>query len=98
MEKMDFQTFKKQIEALGVVYSIRDKIPYKIYPVVGDTLKIERKSTHNTVKIKMVELYDFYKKENYYDTQIAKDKNYISGRVQSPAVAILRALTENQKS
>ena len=46
----------------------------------------------------MVELYNFYQKENYYDTQIAKDENYISGRVQSPAVAILRVLTENQKS
>ncbi len=98
MEKMDFQTFKKRIESLGVVYSIRDNILYKILSVDNNVLKIERESTGKTVRIKMVELYNFYQKENYYDTQIAKDENYISGRVQSPAVAILRVLTENQKS
>lgn len=96
MEKMDFQTFKKRIESLGVVYSIRDKVPYKILSVDNNVLKIKRESTGKDVRIKMAELYNFYQKENYYDTQIAKDKNYISGRVQSPAVAILCALTENQ--
>lgn len=98
MEKMDFQTFKKQIEALGVVYSIQDNVPYTICTIDDNILKIKRESTGSFVRIKMVELYNFYTKENYYDTQIAKDKEYISGRVQSPAVAVLRALTENQNS
>lgn len=96
MEKMDFQTFKKRIESLGVVYSIRDNVLYKILSVDNNVLKIERESTGNIVKIKMGELYYFYQKENNYNTRIAK--GYISGRVQSPAVAVLHALTENQNS
>lgn len=96
MKEMDFQAFKKRIESLGVIYSIRDKVPYKILSVDNNVLKIKRESTGKAVRIKMAELYNFYQKENYYDTQIAKDKNYISGHVQSPAVAILCALTEKQ--
>ena len=98
MAKMEFKEFKEHIKSLGVVYSIQDNVPYTICTVDDNILKIKRESTGSFVRIKMVELYNFYKKENYYDTQIAKDKEYISGRVQSPAVAVLRALTENQNS
>lgn len=94
MAKMEFEKFKKQIKSLGIVYSIRDEVPYEILSVDDNVLKIKRESTGNVVRIKMAELYNFYLKENYYDTEIAKE--YISGRVQSPAVAVLCALTENQ--
>lgn len=96
MEKMEFDEFKKLVKSLGVVYSIQDNIPYTICYVDDNKLEIKRESTGNIVKIKMGELYYFYQKENNYNTRIAK--GYISGRVQSPAVAILRVLTENQKS
>lgn len=94
MEKIDFKTFKEKIESLEVVYSIREKVPYTIYSVDDKIVRIKRESTGKFVRIKMEELYNFYLKENYYDTEIAKE--YISGRVQSPAVAVLCALTENQ--
>ena len=97
MEKMDFNKFKEKIESLEVVYSIRDKVPYTIYSVDDKIVRIKRESTGSKEKLKMEELYRFYIKEDYYDTKIAKDKKYISGRVQSPAVAVLRALTENMK-
>lgn len=95
MGKIDFKAFKEKIESLEVVYSIRDKVPYTIYSVDDKIVRIKRESTGNFVRIKMEELYNFYLKENYYDTKTAKDKKYISGRVQSPAVAVLHALTEN---
>ena len=57
--KMDFQTFKKRIELLGVAYSIRDKVPYRICSVKGDVLTIQRESTENYVDISLKELYDY---------------------------------------
>lgn len=95
MEKNVPKSFIEKIKLLKVVYSIRDKVPYTIFSVNDKAVRIKRESTGKKVRLKMEELYNFYIKENYYDTKIAKDKKYISGRVQSPAVAVLRALTEN---
>lgn len=89
---MDFQIFKKQISSLKVVYSIRDKVPYKICSVQSNRLIIQRESTGNYVKIKLDELYDFYINETVYNTKIARE--YISGLVYSPAVAIIKELVK----
>lgn len=89
---MDFQTFKKQISSFKVVYSIRDKVPYKICSVQGDRLTLQRESTGNYVEIKLDELYDFYTNETEYNTKIARE--CISGRVYSPAVAIMKELVK----
>lgn len=89
---MDFQTFKKQISSLKVVYSIRDKVPYKICSVQSNRLTLQRESTGNYVKIKLDELYDFYINETVYNTKIARE--YISGLVYSPAVAIIKELVK----
>lgn len=89
---MDFQTFKEHIASLKVVYSIRDKVPYKIRSVQGNRLTIQRESTGSYVKIKLDELYDFYINETVYNTKIARE--YISGLVYSPAVAIIRELVK----
>ncbi len=94
MKKLAFEEFKKQIKSLGVVYSIRDNVPYTICSVDDNSLKIRRESTGKVVRIKMAELFCFYEKKDYYDTRIAKA--YISGRVQSPAVAVLCALTNHR--
>ena len=74
---MDFQTFKKQISSLKLVYSIRDKVPYKICSAQSNRLIIQRESTGSYVKIKLDELYDFYINETVYNTKIARE--YISG-------------------
>lgn len=89
---MDFQTFKEHIASLKVVYSIRDKVPYKIRSVQGNRLTLQRESTGSYVKIKLDELYDFYINETVYNTKIARE--YISGLVYSPAVAIIRELVK----
>lgn len=94
MEKMDLSTFKERIKSFEVVYSIEEGIPYTIISVNDKFVKIVRGTTGSIVRIKMEELYNYYINENYYDTKIAKDKKYISGHVQSPAAAILCALTE----
>lgn len=87
---MNFQEFKDRIGTLKVVYSIRDKVPYKICSVQGNILTLQRESTGNYVEIKFDELFDFYVNETEYNTKIARE--YISGRVYSPAVAIIREL------
>ena len=89
---MDFQTFKEHIASLKVVYSVRDKVPYKVCSVQGNLLTIQRESTGNYVEIKLDELYDFYINETEYNTKIARE--YISGRVYSPAVAIIKELVK----
>lgn len=90
---MDFQRFKERIASLKIIYSIRDKVPYKVCSVQGNLLIIQRESTGNYVEIKLDELYDFYLNETEYNTTIARE--YISGRVYSPAVAIIRELVNN---
>lgn len=90
--KMDFQTFKKRIESLGVAYSIRDKVPYRICSVKGDILTIQRESTENYVDINLKELYDYYKNAERYNTKIAR--KYISGYAYSPAAAVINELVK----
>ena len=92
---MEFKEFKEQIKSLGVVYSIRDKVPYKICSVKDDILTIQRESTENYVDINLKELYDYYKKENRYNTKIAR--KYISVYAYSPAAAIINAIIESQQ-
>ena len=54
---MDFQTFKKQISSLKVVYSVRDRVLYKVCSVQGNLLTIQRESTGNSVENKLYVLY-----------------------------------------
>lgn len=89
---MDFQTFKEHIASLKVVYSVRDRVPYKVCSVQGNLLTIQRKSTGNYVEIKLNELYNFYLSETIYTTKTAR--KYISGYVYSPAVAVIKELVK----
>ncbi len=89
---MDFQTFKKQISSLKVVYSIRDKVPYKICSVQSNRLTLQRESTGNYVEIKLDELYNFYSNETICTTKAAR--KYISSYVYSPAVAVIKELVK----
>lgn len=92
---MNFQTFKERIASLKVVYSIRDKVPYRICSIHDNILTIQRESTKNYVKIKLDELYEFYTKENKYTT--TKARIYISGYVYSPAVAVINELEKRSQ-
>lgn len=89
---MDFQTFKEHIASLKVVYSIRDKVPYKIRSVQSNRLTLQRESTGSYVKIKLDELYNFYSNETIYTTKVAR--KYISGYVYSPAVVVIKELVK----
>ncbi|WP_304210689.1 hypothetical protein [Phocaeicola plebeius] len=89
---MNFQTFKEHIASLKVVYSVRDRVPYKVCSVQGNLLTIQRESTGNYVEIKLDELYNFYSNETIYTTKAARE--YISGYVYSPAVAVIKELVK----
>jgi hypothetical protein len=89
---MNFQTFKEHIASLKVVYTVRDRVPYKVCSVQGNLLTIQRGSTGNYVEIKLDELYNFYSNETIYTTKNARE--YISGYVYSPAVAVIKELVK----
>jgi len=89
---MNFQMFKEHIASLKVVYSVRDRVPYKVCSVQGNLLTIQRESTGNYVEIKLDELYNFYLSETTYTTKTARE--YISGYVYSPAVAVIKELVK----
>lgn len=96
MEKMDFETFKREVKALDVVYSVgRERIKYNCSVNNEETIvTVVRESTGNSGDINISRLYEFYMKENCYKTTIAE--KYVPRYMRSPAVAILCALTEEQ--
>ena len=89
-KKLSETEFYKRILELDSVPSITGNTLYDL-TLKGDILEIYRRSTQKIYKIKISELYAFYIKEDEYKTTNAK--KYISGRVQSPATAILLTLT-----
>ncbi len=88
---MNINEFISKISELKTVISIRGK-HYSIIRASQGYVLFYREEAKAEGKIKISELYDFYKKEKFYNTSIAK--KYISGRVQSPSVAILNAITK----
>ena len=88
-KKLTESDFHKRILELDSVPSITGNTIYD-FTLKGDILEIFRRSTQEIYKIKMRELYEFYINEVDYKTATAK--KYISGRVQSPATAVLLAL------
>ncbi|MCB0753090.1 MAG: hypothetical protein KDC52_16575, partial [Ignavibacteriae bacterium] len=64
--------------------------------ISGESIFFVRDSKENSESIPIHELYELYTKENIIKTTIAKE--YISGRVQSPAVAILDQLKKTLQS
>lgn len=89
-KKLTETEFYQRILELDSVPSITGNTKYDL-TLKGDILQIYRRSTQRLDKIKMSELYEFYMNEVDYKTTTAK--KYISGRVQSPATAVLLALT-----
>ena len=89
---MNFQTFKERIASLKVVYSEKKKKTKKKKTKQKKQKTKQRESTGNFVEIKLDELYNFYLNETTYTTKIARE--YISGYVYSPAVAVIKELVK----
>ena len=91
--------FIKYLANINNAISITGK-KYNSINVVDNKVFFTREGKKNSEYILISELYNFFINESNYNTAIAK--NYISGRVQSPSVAILNELkkliTKNNNS
>jgi hypothetical protein len=88
MEKQEF------IEKLRTIQSV-DSRKHKAYTIVGfsdNQIKFRRQGNSNIEQIPIKELHQFYQEVPREDRTTTKAKQYIKGRKQSPAVAILDKL------
>ncbi|WP_423819211.1 hypothetical protein V5739_00440 [Salinimicrobium sp. TIG7-5_MAKvit] len=89
---MDKKEFINTLTSLKSATSLTGKRYNKI-EVRADTVLFIREGKTEIEYISINELLEFFSSEKFVNTTNAK--SYISGRVQSPAVAILNALTTN---
>jgi len=86
---MDYQTFKKAFSNLGEISSVTGRASYHSIRVSGNNLSLTRKKSSNVISISLTELYSVYQKLDFINTTILRD--YITGRVYSPSLAVLIA-------
>lgn len=86
---MDIIKFKQELSKIKIATSVTGK-KYHIITVNSESVIFRRENKPQSEKISIAELYQFFTKENNFNTTTAK--KYISGRVQSPSVAILKQL------
>lgn len=89
---MDKKEFTNKLSSLKSATSVSGK-RYRNIEVRSDKVFFVREGKAQTEKISISELFELYSSEKLINTSNAK--LYISGRVQSPAVAILNALETN---
>ena len=98
MKTLNKQSFIQKLSSLKTVDSVTGK-RYKILNATNDKVIFLREGKTKSESINTSELFDFYSKGEFHTTTEAK--NYISGRVQSPAVAIINAIknksSQNEK-
>ena len=86
---MKRKEFIQKLSNIKTAISVTGK-KYNSIRVYGDRLEFVRENKTKPESISVTELFELFSKENTINTSIAK--SYISGRVQSPAVAILNKL------
>ncbi|SEM30526.1 hypothetical protein SAMN04488008_11452 [Maribacter orientalis] len=86
---MNKNEFKQKLSSIKTAISVTGK-RYRSIQIFGDSLEFVRENKTKSERISVTELYELFTKENPINISIAK--SYISGRVQSPAVAILKEL------
>lgn len=87
---MTISTFSNYIESLGNVTSVSGKASYINIYIKDDFVYFIREGKSEEEKISLFELYDFYNNAEVFTTTEAL--KFISGRVQSPATAIVEAI------
>lgn len=93
MKSLSLKEFASKVDALGSARSVTGKVYHSI-KVKGDTVFFKREHKSSSERIDLNELYKLFCEVQYPTNQIAR--GYISGRVQSPAVSILNALSTKQ--
>jgi len=86
---MDFATFKKSFTILDEIPSKTGRASYHAISVSGNNLHLTRKETGSNETISLTELYEVYQNQEFINTTILR--NHITGRVYSPALAVLTA-------
>lgn len=84
--------FRIRVSELGSVTGKSGANNYNIQRVTEDRVYFIRGGKTDKESINLDELYHYYLNASTYTTTEAKE--YISGRIQSPSVAILLALKE----
>ncbi len=86
---MNKDEFIQELSIIKSATSVTGK-KYNSIHINGDHIKFIRENKSQYERILIDELFDLFTKENNFNTTIAK--SYISGRVQSPALAILNQI------
>lgn len=86
---MNKREFIQRLSNIKTAISVTGKKYCSIH-VFGDNLEFVRENKTKFERISVTELFELFTKENPINTSIAK--SYITGRVQSPAVAILNQM------
>jgi len=89
---MNKSEFKQRLSNIKSATSVSGK-KYSSIRVFGDSIEFMRENKTKSESISITELHQLFTIENSISTSIAK--LYISGRVQSPAVAIINELKSN---
>jgi len=92
---MNKDEFNKALSSLKTATSVTGK-EYREITFQGEKIYFKREGKNIPESISTIELFSFYSGGEDLNTSIAK--SYISGRVQSPAVAILNSLKKNRPS
>lgn len=89
-----YENFRSIVKELDSVESVTGK-KYKEINVQGDFMSFRRENSEKLETISMMEMYRFMCEQSIENITTSNAKLYITGRVQSPAVAVIRKVYEN---
>ena len=93
--KLDYNQFKQILSRLSSVKSVRGK-QYHSIQIKGEFITFVRESKTTVEAISIFELYNLFNSADEINTKTAE--RFISGRVQSPSVAIINTLKRGHVS
>ena len=88
-----YENFRSIVKELDSVESVTGK-KYKEINVQGDFMSFRRENSEKLETISMMEMYRFMCEQSIENITTSNAKFHITGRVQSPAVAVIRKVYE----
>ena len=88
------KNFRSIVKELDSVESVTGK-KYQQINVHGDFMSFRRENSEKLETISMMEMYRCMCEQSIENITTSNGKFYITGRVQSPAVAVIRKVYEN---
>ena len=93
IEMLTYNESCSLVKELNSVESVTGKVVYKQIIVQGDFVSFRRENNEKPEIISLEEMYKFMCEQPIKNITTSIAKKYISGRVQSPAVAIIKRCT-----